>query len=255
MTLTEAWEPQISRKVCGGVLSAALHVVLLFVILSGGRHYVLRTDDALTAMRVLLAAPESEVVEVPLPGPAVPTPASDEQLAAAIARLAPPPPMDSIAPPPAEIAPPAEPPAEVTEPSPVNDGEVPATVVMSDAEKSALSRRLEQLAEQSLDAQRTEVTWEQDGRPYSAVLIRERANDGTALERVIAQVSTSDRGKNLTTLVNLRRLAFSQFTQMVDQVGSDGATARRRDRRPLPQQLALQAAVRLAHRAEILSAR
>ena len=123
MTLTEAWEPRVSRKVCGGVLSAALHVALLFVILSGGRHYVLRTDDALTAMRLLLAAPESEVVEVPLPGPALPTPASDEQLAAAIARLAPPPPMESIAPPPAEIAPPAEPPADVTEPNPVNDGE------------------------------------------------------------------------------------------------------------------------------------
>ena len=191
--------------------------MLLFVVLSGGRHYVLRTDEALTAMRLQLAVPESEVLEVPLPGPAVPTPASDEQLAAAIARLAPPPPMDSIAPPSAEIAPPAESPAEVTEPSPVSDGEVPATVVMSDAEKSALSRRLEQLAEQSLDAQRTEVSWEQDGRPYSAVLVRERGNDGTALERVVAEVSTSDRGKNLKTRVNLRRLAFSQFTQVVDK--------------------------------------
>ena len=87
---------------------------------------------------------------------------------------------------------------------------------MPDAEKAALSQRLERLAEESLEAPRAEVTWEQDGKKYSAVLIRERANDGTALERVIAEVSASDRGKRLTTLVNLKRLAFSQFTQMVD---------------------------------------
>ncbi len=151
MTLSDLFDTQVLRMVGGGILSVALHVALLLVILSGGRHYVLRTEDALTAMRVLLAAPVSEVVEVPLPGPALPTPASDEQLDAAIARLAPPPPMDSIAPPPPEIAPSADLPAEVTEPSPVSNGDVPAMVAMSDAEKSALSRRLERLAEQSLE--------------------------------------------------------------------------------------------------------
>jgi hypothetical protein len=87
---------------------------------------------------------------------------------------------------------------------------------MSSSEMAALSRRLEQLAEQALKSSRSEVTWEQDGRQYSAQLIRERANEGTALERVTAQVSASDHGRQMTTLVNLNRLAFSQFTQMID---------------------------------------
>jgi len=37
VTLTEFWESRVSRKLCGGVLSAALHVVLLFIVLSGSR--------------------------------------------------------------------------------------------------------------------------------------------------------------------------------------------------------------------------
>jgi hypothetical protein len=88
---------------------------------------------------------------------------------------------------------------------------------MSSQERAELSRRLEQLAAQALKSSRSEVTWEQDGRQYSALLIRERANEGTALERVTAQVSASDHGKQMTTLVNLNRLAFSQFTQMIDR--------------------------------------
>ena len=88
---------------------------------------------------------------------------------------------------------------------------------MSSPERAALSRRLEQLAAEALKSSRSEVTWEQDGRQYSARLIRERANEGTALERVTAQVSASDHGRQLTTLVNLNRLAFSQFTQMIDR--------------------------------------
>jgi hypothetical protein len=87
---------------------------------------------------------------------------------------------------------------------------------MSDQEKASLSQRLEQLAENSVDNSRTETAWEQDGKQYSAVLVREPANDGSSLEHVVARVTTSDRGKYLTTLVNLRRLSFSQFTQMVD---------------------------------------
>ena len=203
---------------CGGVLSAALHVGLLFVILSGVRHDGMHTDDAPTSMLLLLEAREadrSDVVELPLPEPAVPTPASEEQLNAAILSLAPPP-ADVVAPEPAEITPLDEPPTEVIEPISISSGEIPAKLAMSDAEKAALSQRLERLAEESLKEFRTEVTWQQHGKQYSAVLIREPANDGTALERVIAQVSTSDRGKHLTTMVALRRLAFSQFTQMVD---------------------------------------
>ena len=202
----------------GGVLSAALHVGLLLVILSGGRHDGMHTDDAPTSMLLLLEANEadrSDGVELPPLEPAVPMPVSDEQLHAALVKLAPPP-ADMIAPEPAEITPLDEPTTEFIERIPIDSGEIAVTLKMSDAEKAALSRRLERLAEKSHEALRTEVTWQQDGKQYSALLIREPANDGTALERVIAQVNASDRGKHRTTIVNLKRLAFSQFTQMVD---------------------------------------
>jgi hypothetical protein len=205
------------RKVCAGVLSAALHIGLLLVIMSSGRHDAMHSGDAPISQLLLLEAREadySDVVEPPPLEPAIPTPASEEQLHATIARLAPLPP-DAIAPQPAEFAP-NEPLTEAIEPVSISAVEIPATFAMSDAEKAALSQRLERLAEESLEVLRTQVTWQQDGKQYSAVLIRERAKDGTTLEHIIAQVTASDRGKHLTTIVNLRRLAFSQFTQMVD---------------------------------------
>lgn len=217
--LSDCFDPRVLRKVCGGVLSAALHVGLLLMILSGGRHDGIHAGDVPTSMLVLLEAREadrSDGVELPPLEPAVPTPLSEEELHAAIVRLAPPP-TDAIVPQPAESMPPNEPSTEAIEPNSIGASEIPATLALSDAEKAVLSQRLERLAEESLEAFRKEATWEQDGKQYRAVLIRERANDGTALERVIAQVSASDRGKHLTTLVNLRRLAFSQFTQIVDR--------------------------------------
>jgi hypothetical protein len=190
----------------------------LVVILSGGRRDGMQTGDTPISMPVLLEAPEvdrSDGVELPPLEPEIPVPASEEQLNAAIAELAPLP-TDAIAPQPAESSPPNEPPTETSEPMSISARESPATLVMSDDEKALLSQRLERLAEESLEAKQTQVAWEQDGKQYSAVLIPERANDGTALERVIAQVSASDRGKHLTAVVNLKRLAFSQFTQVVD---------------------------------------
>jgi hypothetical protein len=123
--------------------------------------------------------------------------------------------MDTIAPRPEEFSS-HEDAVDDVELSLPSIGELPATVAMSEAEKAAISKRLERLAADSREAHRREVSWQQDGRQYSAVLVRQQASDGSALEQVVADVSTSDRGRNLTTRVNLRRLAFSQFTQMVD---------------------------------------
>ena len=217
--MSDHFDPRVSRKVRGGILSAALHVGLLLVILSGGRHDGLHTCTTRrrrwSCCWTRDEADRSDDVELPPMEPAVPMPVSEEQLYAAIEGLATPP-ADVIAPELAEFTPLNEPSSAVKEPDSISYGKIPATIAMSDAEKAALSQRLERLAEESLEALRTEVSWQQDGKQYSAVLIREPANNGTALERVIARVSTSDRGKHLTTMVNLRRLAFSHFTQMVD---------------------------------------
>ena len=219
MALSSRFDPRISRKAIGVAASAALHIAFLLVIMFGGSRYGIDSGDSPTSKLVLLEAPDAEQREgedLP-PMPAGSTAASEVELEAALAKLAPPPSeaVEDVAVEPAPIE-------AVQAPAPaqtailVSEGLAP-TVTMSSSERAELSRRLEQLAEQALKSSRAEVTWEQDGRQYSALLIRERANEGTALERVIAQVSASDHGKQLTTLVNLNRLAFSQFTQMIDR--------------------------------------
>ena len=209
---------KVSRKARAGVLSVALHVVLVLVILAGGRYDGQQNGDTAVSVPVMLeeyGADRAEPEERVRPEPAAPTLPSDAQLNTAIAKLASPP-SETIVPVPADPAPPEVAPIEAADLYAVSSAAVSEKRAMSDAEKAALSRRLEQLAEQSLQTARTEVTWEQDGRQYSAELVHEPASEGTELEHVVARVTTSDRGKYLTTLVNLRRLSFSQFTQMVN---------------------------------------
>jgi hypothetical protein len=220
MRLPGRLEPRVLQRVAAGALSAALHVALLLVIvLSGGRHDGIDAGDTPTSRLVLIEAPDAddrEGVELPPLEPALPTAELEEQLRAEKAPSAPlpaDPTVTELAQ--ADVAPAEESPPE-TDATATNAIDPTPAFVMSPAEQSALSQRLARLAEQFAKEPQAEVAWEQDGKQYSAVLIRERANDGTALDRVIAQVSAADRGKRLTTLVQLKRLAFSQFTQMVD---------------------------------------
>jgi hypothetical protein len=199
-------------------VSAALHVGLLLAILSGGRQEGVNSGDSQLPKLVLLESRDADRrvgEELPPLEPSVPNAQSEEQLIAAIVRRAPPA-SDLIEPEPVESAQRNESPPAGTQPTTAIAAAIVSTIFMSQAEKAAMSQRLERLAEEALKESQAEVNWEQDGKQYSAVLVRERANDGTALERVSAQVSASDHGKLMTTRVNLNRLAFSQFTQMVD---------------------------------------
>ena len=218
MALSSRFDPRTSRKVIGVAASAALHLALLIIIMFGGRQYGIDSGDAPTSKLVLIEAPDAEQRDgddLP-PLPAGSTAPSEVELEDALARVSPPS-NDAIADQAVEPGPIDALEAPAAAPLAITDTEIQvATVPMSSSEKAELSRRLEQLAAQALKSSSAEVTWEQDGRQYSALLIRERANEGTALERVTAQVSASDHGRQLTTLVNLNRLSFSQFTQMID---------------------------------------
>jgi hypothetical protein len=189
----------------------------VIVVLSGGRHdLVLLREEPTPALLMLDAYGADRIVTEELPSLDTDLPPlSEEQLDAAIARLTPPPPAVSAADL-EQSAPPSEPMKESVEPISAGYSEIPETLAMSDSEMATISQRLERLAEQSPGKSRTEYRWREDGKQYSAVLVREPSNDGTALEGVVAKVSTSAGDKELTTIVNLRRLAFSQFTQMVD---------------------------------------
>jgi hypothetical protein len=63
----------------------------------------------------------------------------------------------------------------------------------------------------------SELSWQQDGRAYTAVLKRRPAVTNTDIESAIVEIVTLEDGKELRTRVRLKRLAFSQYTQLVDR--------------------------------------
>jgi hypothetical protein len=212
--------PRTSQKLCAGGLAVALHIGLLVALaFTGGEHDGRDSGDTPTIKLVMIEArdadsrqgldtPAIEPVVAPIPAVELPrleietespapAPAPDLRIAD-VEMLVVPPDVQTIV---------------VDVPAPRNEA---PTLTLPEAEQKSISKRLEQLAEASVADDRTHLEWEENGKQYSAVLIREHANDGMSLERVIAEVSASDRGRMWTTRVNLKRLAFSHFTQLVD---------------------------------------
>jgi hypothetical protein len=101
----------------------------------------------------------------------------------------------------------------VAEPAPERAAEP-----MREPEQVMLSRNVQQLATRLLDTNTTATTlsWQQDGQQYSARVMRQPAADSTGLEQVIAEIVTSKDGKRMKTRLSLKRLAFSHFTQLVN---------------------------------------
>ncbi len=67
------------------------------------------------------------------------------------------------------------------------------------------------------DDMRSQLTWEQEGRIYTAVLKRRPATSNTDIESALVEIATTTDGKELRTQLHLKRLAFSHFTQLVDK--------------------------------------
>jgi hypothetical protein len=89
---------------------------------------------------------------------------------------------------------------------------------VSPPEKVMLTRNVQKLAQKLLDSELTdtELTWEEDGRQYSARVMRQPAPDSTGIEQVVAEIMTNKDGKRMKTRLSLKRLAFSHFTQLVN---------------------------------------
>ncbi|HEY8538545.1 MAG TPA: hypothetical protein VIL28_06740 [Steroidobacteraceae bacterium] len=102
---------------------------------------------------------------------------------------------------------------------------IPPTVALPQARKieippeqrTKLLERITQAARELTDLAQTEITWEEDGREYRAVLRREAPSSSMDLERVAAEVRTTDQGTSMHTQLWLSRLAFSQFGQVIDR--------------------------------------
>jgi hypothetical protein len=82
-----------------------------------------------------------------------------------------------------------------------------------------LRQHVEQLARKLLETNttETELTWQQEGREYTARVLRQPAPDSTGLEQVIAEIMTENEGKRMRTRLSLKRLAFSHFSQLVNR--------------------------------------
>jgi hypothetical protein len=85
-------------------------------------------------------------------------------------------------------------------------------------EQAVLMRNVQELATKLLDTNTTatSISWERDGQQYFARVMRHPAADSTGLEQVIAEIVTSKDGKRKKTRLSLKRLAFSHFTQLVN---------------------------------------
>jgi len=223
-------------------ISAAVHLILLLGI--GAALYVDGLDDSdvpeLSVQLVTREGPnDEEFTEASLPQPA-PEPVEDVLDDPGTGEQSLDAPMVADATPMLEAIPDVaqlESPAAFVEPNPVagavitttgeSTEEVPTVVeadphsaaeVMPQPEQVMLTRNLQQLAVELLDtnAMAKTISWQQDGQQYSARVMRQPAADSTGLEQVIAEVMTNKDGKRMKTRLSLKRLAFSHFTQLVN---------------------------------------
>jgi hypothetical protein len=95
----------------------------------------------------------------------------------------------------------------------------PPQVAIGSAQQSMLARWIAQAAQGLQDANLTQarLSLQHKGRQYTAFLERRPATDEMGIDRVKVEIATEENGKRLRTLLQLKRLAFSHFTQLVDQ--------------------------------------
>lgn len=225
MTRLQRLESKTSTRAMAGLLSAMLHLGLLVLIsLSGGRGDGAREDPGPATQAVLLDAgvearrPRVEPVPDSISGAeASPDPVTVEPPGLATIEPAPVPsptvdiPQFALNPaPPIDV----EAPGEVL---PTRVLDTPAAMVMPRRQASALLQRIEKLAEQLTRVPRARATWQQDGRRYEAELALEPAPSGVEPDRVVAEISAEDQGRQLRTLIKLKRLPFSHYAQVINR--------------------------------------
>ena len=222
-------------------ISAALHIAVL-VIFSAALYTSGEDDENIPELSVQIETREGpsseEMTDAALPEPAPEpehvntSPGNSEHTVEAPVVADARPVQPAAAEDSEEPAQPAIADAEPTEgPVLTTTGESSSAVAMDDpnlhetppapvpeTEQVMLTRNVTQLAQKLLDTNMTksQLTWQQDGKEYSARVIRRPAPDSTGLEQVIAEVTTNKDGKRMKTHLSLKRLAFSHFTQLVN---------------------------------------
>jgi len=94
-----------------------------------------------------------------------------------------------------------------------------AVATIAPAEVRQLKRLLEDEARDLLATRSTQrqVDFTSNDRQYSAVLTRQPSADGMGVERVTVELATEQGSQRVQTSLQLKRLAFSHFTQLIDR--------------------------------------
>src|SRR5690606_20585585 len=83
-------------------------------------------------------------------------------------------------------------------------------------EREMLQERVQRMAEE-LDDPSQRLSWDEDGVRYEARLTRLPLEDSTHIEHVSVELVRDENGERRSTRLILRRLAFSNFAQFVDE--------------------------------------
>jgi hypothetical protein len=227
MTHLLRFESRVSLRVQAAAMTVALHLGLVFLLLSAnGRFDGLHDGETSITRLVLFESPQAERRdgrEVLQRQPVDPELSQPDRLDAN--ETEPPPPIRE---PWAETEAPTEVPIDSTNVvpleltaslhvDPVEVLEQPNVFVSPQTEKSALVRDLTRLAEKLTKTRQAQMTWEQEGKQYHAALVMQPASNGVEFDHVIAEVSAEDHGRTFRTQIRLKRLAFSHYTQMIDR--------------------------------------
>ncbi|MDX1406026.1 MAG: hypothetical protein R3192_15890 [Woeseiaceae bacterium] len=92
-----------------------------------------------------------------------------------------------------------------------------ATAAMSRRQEKMLRRKIRDWSENLQKSGLHSEIWNFDDRQYRAEFARHDLYDDTSIERVTVTISTEDNGQSLSTKINLKRLAFSNYAQFVNR--------------------------------------
>jgi hypothetical protein len=101
---------------------------------------------------------------------------------------------------------------------PASPAEPPPAIDIPAAQRSVLSRWVMQAVTKVDDSnlRQGRLSLQHEGRRYVASFERRPAADSMDVERMIVEITTEENGRRLRTQLELKRLAFSHFAQLVD---------------------------------------
>jgi hypothetical protein len=94
----------------------------------------------------------------------------------------------------------------------------PRKVEISPLQQLAMEQKVLAAAQALHDGHSSQVSWTEDGQVYQATLTRNPSLGSMDLEQVSVEVTTAtDSGARMRTQLTMSRLAFSQFSQVIDR--------------------------------------